>query len=380
VKRETLVRTWWSLYSLERTLSIITGRPSIIVDSRCSVPLPMPVTEEQISGQAEAAFRMRRGSSTSLISAPHMWNGGPFDPPRTPVGLETTDANSGSFFKAAVQLSIITHSILTSLYTASTIIRSAMENQHEMAQLDQRLDQWVQSLPREFNFQDPANDRNMMFSRERVLLGFQFCSARMLLGRPSLNPRRQAWREGAEASFARRMGSSCIEAAKTVVGFLPDESNAGFIYDQGPWWCIVHHLMQAISVLLLGLSYPTSTSQDSTLLMHYVKKSIRWLQVMEDPTAERACQVATSTFETVSRRYSVDVAGTWRMDSVPGSEAPPQLPVDPNMTAYMSTQQCMPHDAVMVPGYTSYDTAPTAPAFPAYPNTVAISGNYHMSG
>lgn len=278
-----------------------------------------------------------------------------------------------------MQLSIITQSVLTSLYTASTIIRSAAENQHEMAQLDQRLDQWVLSLPREFTFQDPVNDGNMIFSRERVLLGFQLCGARMLLGRPCLNPRRQAWREGAEATFARRMGNSCIEAAKTVVDFLPDEPNARFIYDQGPWWCIVHHLMQGISVLLLGLSYPASTSQDSMLLMHYVKKSIRWLQVMEDPVAERAYQVATSTFKTVLRRYPVDVAGMWRMDSVHGSETPPQHLVDSNITAYLPTQQYIPQDAVMASRYTSYDAASTAPAFPAYHGTAVFSDNYHMS-
>jgi hypothetical protein len=175
------------------------------------------------------------------------------------------------------------------------------------------------------------------------------------------------------------MGNSCIEAAKTVVDFLPDEPNAHFIYDQGPWWCIVHHLMQAISVLLLALSYPASTSQDSMLLMHYVKKSIRWLQVMEDPVAERAYQVAMSTFKTVLRQYPVDVAGMWRMDSVHGSEAPLQHPVDSSITAYLPTQQYIPQDAVMASGYTSYDAESTAPAFPAYHGTVAFSDNRHMS-
>jgi hypothetical protein len=175
------------------------------------------------------------------------------------------------------------------------------------------------------------------------------------------------------------MGNSCIEAAKTVVDFLPDEPNARFIYDQGPWWCIVHHLVQAISALLLGLSYPASTSQDGMQMMHYVKKSIRWLQVMEDPTAERAYQVAMSTLGTVSRRYPVEVAHMWRMDSVHGSEVPIQHPVDPNMTAYMPTQQYIPQEAVMAPGYTSYDAASTAPVYPAYQGAAVFSENYHMS-
>ncbi|KAF1924635.1 uncharacterized protein M421DRAFT_71819, partial [Didymella exigua CBS 183.55] len=378
-KRETLVRTWWSLYSLERTLSIVTGRPSIIVDSFCSVPLPMPVNEEQITDQLEAAFRMRKSSSTSIILTPHTWSSGAIDPSHALVGLSTTEANSGSFLKAAVQLSSILQSVLTSLYTASTVVGSVAEEQHEMAQLDQRLDQWVLSLPSEFNFQDPANNGNAMFSRERLLLGFQLCGARMLLGRPCLSPRRQAWREEAEALFSRQMGNSCIGAAKTAIDFLPDEPDTRFIYDQGPWWCIVHHLMQAISVLLLGLSYLAPTLQDSMLLMHYVKKSIRWLQAMDDPTAERACQVAMSTFETVSRRYAVDVAGMWRMDSVHEGEGSPQRPADPNMMGYMTTQQYIPRDAVMVPGYSSYDAASFGPAFLADHGTAVFSDDFCMS-
>lgn len=376
VKRETLVRTWWSLYSLERTLSIITGRPSIIVEACCSVPLPMPVVEEQISDQTEAAFRMRRSSFTSLIPTPHTWFSGPMDPPRTPVRLGTMEANPGSFFKVAIQLSIIVQNILNSLYTASTVVRSAAENQHEMTQLGQRLDQWVLSLPTEFNFQDPTKDGNRMFSRERVCLGFQLCSARMLLGRPCLAPRRQAWRDGAEAVFARRMGDSCVEAAKTVIDFLPDEPNPRFIYDQGPWWCNVHHLMQAVSVLLLGLSYPASTSQDSKLLMHYVRKSVRWLQVMEDPTAERAFQVAMSTFETVLRRYPSHMTDMWRMDSVHGSGMSSQDLVDP---PFMPTQQYIPQDTMMASGYANYDTTPTVPTFSAYRGMASFSNDYHVS-
>ena len=107
-KRETLVRTWWSLYSLERTLSVITGRPSIIVDSCCSVPLPMPVIEDHISDQAEAAYRVRGKSSTGFPSTPHGWSETP-----CPPGFGPMEANSGSYFKASVQLSIITQSILT---------------------------------------------------------------------------------------------------------------------------------------------------------------------------------------------------------------------------------------------------------------------------
>ncbi|KAJ8108543.1 hypothetical protein OPT61_g8101 [Boeremia exigua] len=375
VKRETLVRTWWSLYSLERTLSIVTGRPSIIVDSYCSVPMPMPVIEEQISSQIEAAFRKRLGSTTSFASTARGWSTGPLDPPRTPVGLGTTEANSGSYFKAAVQLSILTQCITTSLYTASTTVKSAAENQHEMVQLSQRLDQWLLALPREFNFRMPASGASMVFSRERLLLGFQLCSARMLLGRPFLNPRRSVWREGDETTFDRRMGDSCIEAAKTVVDFLPEEHDARFVYEQGPWWCMMHHLMQAVAVLLLGLSYPASnpTSQDSIVLMHYVKKVIRWLSVIHDPVAERAYQIALSTLETVSRRHVVDVSGLWKTEPIQTPNV--HHTVDPGMMPYASLQYGQPGAGA---SYAPYDTASTGATFPVYGGPSMFVADYHM--
>ncbi|KAH6618851.1 C6 transcription factor-like protein [Boeremia exigua] len=371
VKRETLVRTWWSLYSLERTLSIVTGRPSTIVDSCCSVPLPMPVVEEQISDKLEAVYRKRIGS-TSNFATPRRWSTGPMDSPHTPIGLGTTEANSGSYFKAAIQLSIITQSVLTSLY-ASTIVRSTGETQLEMAQLSQRLDQWVLSLPREFNFQDPSNGTNMLFDRERVLLGFQLCSARMLLGRPCLTTRRPPWRDSTEAAFARELADSCISAASTTVDFLSAVPDAHFIYAQGPWWCLVHHVMQAVSVFLLGLAHPTATSHDSALLVHYTRKAMRWLGAMQDPVAERAYQVAVATFETVSRRHALG-DGEWKVEGPRGVEV--QHAADPGMAPYIALQYAPP--VSYAASYAAFDPVSTGAAFSAYNGTAAFANSYHM--
>lgn len=333
----------------------------------------MPVIEDHISDQAEAAYRVRKKSSTSIVSASHGWSQGPIDSPRTPVGFGPMEANSGSYFKASVQLSIIIQSILTSLYNPSTTVRSPADIQSDMAQLDQRLDQWVLALPQEFNFQIPVANTSMLYSRERMLLGFQLCSARMLLGRLCLNPRRQMSREGNEVTFARRLSNSCIEAAKTIVDFLPEEPSARFIYDQGPWWCIVHHIMQAVSVFLLGLSYPASISQDGMTLIQYVKKAVWWLQVLQDPVASRAYQVAASTFEIVLRRHDLDVSGIWKMGSAHVGGL--HHAVDPSMAVYAPTQHAPPAGSAT---YAAYDNLSTAPTYPAYGGTAVFVDNYHM--
>ncbi|KNG50064.1 fungal specific transcription factor domain-containing protein [Stemphylium lycopersici] len=309
-KRESLVQTWWSLYSLERTLSIITGRPSTVVDSCCSVPLPMTMPEEAIpegvrtaymhTGKAPAAHSATFSASSSMTA----------NPPLTPFHPVTASASPGTYFRAVVQLSIITQSVLMSLYSAGTMIRSLNDIQQDTTLLSQRLDQWVSSLLPEFRPEDDASDLGNMFARERMLLKFQLCSARILLARPFLTTRRQPLKNSHDATFSRNMSDSCIKAACTIVVSFPDEFSV-HVYEHLPWWCLIHHVMQATSVLLLGLSYPSSTSYNASALVHHVRKAVSWLQMMQGSVAECAHRVALNSFENVARQYAVDVSDLW---------------------------------------------------------------------
>jgi hypothetical protein len=367
-KREMLVRIWWSLYCLERLLSIITGRPSIIVDSVCSVPLPAPFPADEVADHMDEVSRLRNPlgypasqftASSSVISPTFSsFDYDMINPPRTPIGMGPMAANCGSYFKALVQLGIITQNILTSLYSASTMIRALADIQQDMVQLSQRLDQWVVSVPSEFNFQthDPRAGSNLSSPacfRERVLLGFNFCSARILLTRPclfALNHSQAAADLNIPTTFIRRMADICVDAAKTVTDFLPDQPNALFVYENGPWWCIVHSLMQTASVFLLALSYSVSGSQEVVVLSRYAKKLVRWLRLMKDPLAERAYQMALSTLEAVTGRLSLDISDLWMEDAMVfpnsnlrGTQAVPygtgrgRLPDDAHMAASMFT-------------------------------------------
>jgi hypothetical protein len=321
-KRQTLVQTWWSLYSLERTLSIITGRPSIIVDSCCSVPLPVAVSEEDPAGGMEAAHSMRATNASSSTSA--IFSGSSnivSNASQTSIRPRGTHANSGLYFRAVVQLSIITQNILTSLYSAGTMIRSPTDIQQDTSLLSQRLDQWASSLPQEIRPDEPLRKTLDVSGRERMLLRFQLCSARILLTRPYLTARRQPWRDANDASFSRRMADSCIEAASTIIASLPDEYSPQ-LYEQCPWWCLVHHIMQAISVCLLGLSHPISTSCEAAKMIHCVTTAIRWLQMMKGPVAERAHRIALSCFEGLARRYAVDISGLWNRRELPVVQQP----------------------------------------------------------
>ncbi|KAH6612982.1 fungal-specific transcription factor domain-containing protein [Boeremia exigua] len=306
-EQEIMRRTWWSLYSLEQNLCATTGRPSIIVESFCSVPLPVPVTEKQAIA---TGYRMCDDSASLVFRTQDR-------PPNISklalesVASNTTNTNPGSFFTATVQLYMIIQDILTSLYSANSLVRAAQETQQTMVDLGQRLDQWALSLPKEFNFHELTTE-NIEFNRERVLIGFQACSARMMLTRPCLGAQGEVWKEGVEASFARRMGDGCIEAAIMIVDFLPDQPSSGFMYGQGPWWCVVHYLMQAVSIFWLGLSYPYVKPHDGMTLVRYTKKVGRCLQAMHDPMAQRAFRVVKNLVESLPSQWSSGVPDPWR--------------------------------------------------------------------
>lgn len=331
-KREVLVRVWWSLYYLERQLSIITGRPSVIVDSCCSVPLPVPFSEQQIAENAnliDASRRSSLASNISLIASSHTFSsdnrlGG--DSGRSPPKIGVAEPNTASYFRAVVQMCIVTQSILTSLYSAATLIRSPGDIQQDIVRIGERIDIWAQKLPVEFNFQNPQNhvamSNNVTF-RQRTILAFQFCNAKILLTRPCLSGLGKAEKEHVEAavssSFSRRMAGICVDAAKMELDLLPDQPQPRFVYEFGPWWTLVHHLMQALAVFLLALSYSPATQQDNLVLADYCLKIIRWLHAMEDLQAERAHQVAIGCYEIIATRLSLPGAKMWTSSQMPDS-------------------------------------------------------------
>ncbi|KAF2873127.1 fungal-specific transcription factor domain-containing protein [Massariosphaeria phaeospora] len=291
LKRETLVHVWWSIYSLERLLGAMNGRPSIIVDSCCSVPLPLSFADEQFLNEAEIVWARQLTPPLISPSASSSTGGIP-----TPTFTGEAEASSGAYFKAVVQLGTITQNILSLLYSTRTIVHSAGELGDNIRQLENRLDCWAASLPPEFvvGHQIPGNG----FFRESTLLAFSLCSARILLTRPCISGLRA--REGypnGPSPFMRRMATMCIDAAKTATGLLPDVPNPVFIYQWGPWWSIVHNIMQAFSVFLLGMLY--SVSDETQALLQHVYKLVSWLNAMQNPLARRAYLIALRTLHFV---------------------------------------------------------------------------------
>jgi hypothetical protein len=344
-QREILVRIWWSLYSLERTLGIVTGRPGITVNTFCSVPLPAPISEDQGLAENESLYCTAEENTAPYLSQGAEFQNSTVKLAQLPEGTRPKEPSPGSYFKSVTTLSIIVQDILSSLYSVATMIRPSEELQLQVAHLEQRLNKWACLLPRQFNFQARDVHLDTKFVHERTILRFQLCSAKMLLTRPYLSGRKQQHRENEEASFSNRMGNICIEAAKTVVDFFPETLDSRVIYHQGPWWCIVHYMMQAVAVFLLGLSNPSSTSHRETTLVHYVRRAIQQLQFMQDPIALRAGRIALESFDTVMRNSSLDISNMRADGNMADVRVPePQtIPSGSGMPAYLNRTNSTTH-------------------------------------
>jgi len=159
------------------------------------------------------------------------------------------------------------------------------------------LERWATVALPDNNTEHKARILSFGQQRDRLLLRFHYYSTKILITRPCLCrlERRIKGQSSKSANFNQNTAEACVQAAKGLTTLLPEQPDAEYIYRTGPWWAIVHHIMQAIAIFLLEMSYyRTHTKQHNDIeLTTYVKKLVRWLYAMRNgnPVAERALQV-----------------------------------------------------------------------------------------
>lgn len=321
IQKEFRVRLWWSIYSLERLLEVRTGRPSAIDDPDVSAALPIPVEEDSFPTDHDRLYRYeyqpdrvkptrfrrpdgqskspggsarssRPGSSkstgaTSTSASPSVISD--LSPSQSSVRIGSSDSisrvvpvpNSATFFTHQIRLNMITHEICKSIFSASALGLSWANLQKKVGDFQDGLSQWRSDLPNLFNFQQ--RHRDQVFVRERLSLGLHYWSAVILATRPCLC--KSAGRIPNESSKARDAdmvaARTCVHAATEIINFLPDEPNPTGIYGVAPWWSLLHHLVQAASVLMIELSLRVEHVPDEAQqLLANSKKAVRWLWSM----------------------------------------------------------------------------------------------------
>ncbi|KAL8802281.1 MAG: hypothetical protein Q9182_003933, partial [Xanthomendoza sp. 2 TL-2023] len=322
--KEIRYRVWWALATTERTLCIMTGRPPSFVTSDCSAPLPLPLDEDSFMSTSEpyetsAIARLRREStdesrltdmSTSTPSSASSTLQSPSDSstlqsPGLPPEASSVAPNIGLFFLYVSKLSSINDFILKQLYRPPVMGQSWASVQGMMSKHRVRLDRWRSTLPTVFDFTKSQRDRD--FLRLRMCLGCLYYSTMIVIHRPCLCKIGRKIPDETERSKSIDQANavSCIFAARSVIDLLPDQPTPAGVYQVMPWWNMIHHLMQAFTVLMLELSLESMHCPDiAPQLLTAAQKAVRWVQSMStrDMAAVRAWQLSSELLRKIAPR------------------------------------------------------------------------------
>lgn len=218
-------------------------------------------------------------------------------------------SNAGSLLRCLAKLCMIEQRSMTALYSAKVVAKSWKDIQDTISSLGQDLEVWEASLPSGLRLAQP--DSTASYQRERLIVHMSYIRVKILVTRPCLCrvDSRVPGQTAVSKSFDQRMARMCVLAAQELTDVLPKKATAAHLYQIGPWWSMVHHLMQATTILLLELSYGSIHVPEQKEISSRVKVLVRLLRTLgkEDKVAERAYGVAFSVLQTLASQLGLDI-------------------------------------------------------------------------
>ena len=362
VRKERFSRIWWSLYALERLLEVVTGRPSAIQDREVSTFLPVPIDEEDFPTETDSRrlyddlpnrepprsqlppLGASGGSGPAPQSAmndrfesPGAWlprrSGVASTPSTTSSNLTTqspeaprpTPASRATYFYLHTQLCRLSHMIADKLYNADTVHQSLATSQQFIIAHSERMESWRSCLPHEFDFTQAQTDQ--IWIRERLNLGMSYWATVILVRRPGLCLKTDSVPHESKQSkeFGRRTAAACVDAASRLLALLPDDPDPPTLYRLGPWWTILHHLIQAVSVIMLELSFrATHLPESAERILGEAKKAVNWLRAMaeNDGAAHRAWELMRQLLTRVAPKVGGSASEVPRSSPHSSSQSP----------------------------------------------------------
>jgi hypothetical protein len=143
---------------------------------------------------------------------------------------------------AHIKMNLTTRTVLTRLYSARTANSTWEEIQGVIKSLLKETSEWAAvALSGDLGY---ANANLEPTARhERLLLEFHYYSTKILITRPCLCRLDRHIKDQSESSdnFNQQMAETCVKAAQSLTHLLPDQPDPVYLYQNGPWWSIVHH-------------------------------------------------------------------------------------------------------------------------------------------
>ena len=276
-KRDLRLSVWFSVLTLERTVTVITGRPSMIRDTDCSVTLPNDGAidpdkhlQNLTSSANKEVWSTTPGPSLGVVSG-QAWA----RIPTSPVTINPT------FFLHHTQLSSIANLTLTRLYSPHVRHTKWSELQTIIQELNRVLHNWNTNLSVPYQTNTPRQKSETDLAR--IGVGMLFHSTRIIINRPChcRLDQRIADQSTASNSFNVDSAIQCVSSALSILAFVPDQPDPANIY-QGPmWWMFFHHFKRAATVLILEITFLSEHAPpEGHSSLVDAKKAVNWLHAM----------------------------------------------------------------------------------------------------
>ncbi|RLL97100.1 hypothetical protein CFD26_103501 [Aspergillus turcosus] len=342
-----------------KEISAMTGRPSCIVDNSCTTPLPVPFDESDF--QKEEVVRMigdmSRGNSNQLDRIPPVCPSASdlsttLDPEATDgtANTKTPGSSMVEYLKnvtPCMSLYFLQLSTLTSINKRMTAKLYGPEAMHSpwpskeftIQSLMLEIDSWFMNLPSAYDF--TSTQTSQCPASQRMSLALLFYSTKIGITRPCLCRLDSTRSQGEKTfDFCTKTAAECVESACHMLTLLPENPDATLLYKVSPWWCILHYLMQAATVLLLELTFRAQHVPDkASIVSKAAKKALEWLSAMStfDVASERAWRLCDGFLRRLAPHVGVDIEDFPTAGDAAGDATPDAQFDDPEDTAVART-------------------------------------------
>ncbi|KAF8917781.1 fungal-specific transcription factor domain-containing protein [Mucidula mucida] len=260
IDKQTRIKIWWGVYSLDRMLAVALGRPLGINDSDCDVEFPIEVDDDLLP---------------QFLSDPEM---------EKPMSLMTG-------FIALTKLYKIAGRVLREVY--------ALENCKDNLEPERKVDlertveilhgevtQWCDNLPPNLKNQSTTNEQAAM----AAVLCSHFYSVLTTLHRNLLPVRREDPTTLRSTSHAVSSARSCIALASSIKKHVPSSHHLAFF--------IQHLFSSAVIVLLYAMH--SSEAKTSTQALDEAKSARTAIELWEGqwPGARKCKELLTELIDT----------------------------------------------------------------------------------
>lgn len=324
--KEIRYRVWWSLYTLDHMLNVITGRPSCIVDGACTTPIPIPFDESDFQ-KPEAAQMLsdhsRKGSwihdwnpSSSSLPSPSQAGVPSADSvaikPEAEFGgvdwLKSLPPSMSLYFSHLASLTSISKRANMKLYSGEAMHLPWASLEITIQSLTLETEAWLASLPESYEFSLLPESSNLV--AQKTGLAFAYYSTKISICRPCLCQLEKDCQTEEVHDFCSRTAADCVNAATQMINMLPTTIDAHTLYKMSPWWCTLHYIMQSTTVLLLELSFKAEHVPERAVeVSQAVKKAVKWLFELShsSESAHRAWKLSDEYLRNLAQPLNLDI-------------------------------------------------------------------------